>query len=75
MSILTSILLALQIVSMAITGVQQIRPMLQPQAQQQAAPPAIPSQPGDRIRYWYDQQRGQWLCEKNGTVYFYGPVR
>ncbi len=76
MSILTTILLAFQIVSMAITGVQQVRPLLQtPPAQAQVQPRPIPQQPGDQVRYWFDNQRGQWCCEKNGTLYVWGPNR
>jgi len=80
MNILATILLALQILSMAVTGVQQVRPMLKPpvQAQQQYAGP--PPQPiaqtqGDAVRYWFDQQSGQWCCGKNGTLYVWGPTR
>jgi hypothetical protein len=80
MNILATIFLALQIVSMAITGVQQVRPLLRPpvQAPQQYAGPSpqpIPQQPGDEVRYWFDQSRGQWCCTRNGTLYVWGPTR
>jgi hypothetical protein len=72
--------MALQIVSMAISGAQQLRPMLQPVqqvAQQQVAQPPqpIPQQPGDEVRYWFDQSRGQWCCTRNGALYVWGPTR
>lgn len=76
MSILTTILMAFQIVSMAITGAQQIKPLLAPQVQAAVpAPQPIPQQPGDDVRYWFDQQRGQWCCTRNGTLYVWGPTR
>lgn len=77
MNILTTILLAFQVVSMAITGVQQIKPLLQPPTAQYSgpAPQPIAQQPGDEVRYWFDQQRGQWCCTRNGVLYVWTPTR
>ena len=80
MNILATILLAFQIVSMAITGAQQVRPLLQKapaQAPQYAGPTPEPiaAQPGDEVRYWFDQERQQWCCTLNGTLYVWGPTR
>lgn len=77
MSILTTILMALQIVSFALTGLQQVKPLLpQPQVQQSAPTPhPIAQQPGDRVEYWWDGQRQQWCCLRNGVLFVWAPTR
>lgn len=78
MNILAAILMTLQLVSVALSGMQQVRPLLQPQppVQQSApAPQPIPAQPGDSVRYWWDAQRQQWCCEKNGVLFVWAPPR
>lgn len=78
MSVLATILMALQLVGVALTGVQQIKPLLQPQPpvqQQVPTPQPIPAQAGDSVRYWWDPQRQQWCCEKNGVLFVWAPTR
>ena len=77
MSVLATILMALQLVSVAFTGLQQVQPLLRtPQAQQQQpTPQPIQAEPGDSVRYWWDTQRQQWCCVKNGVLFVWGPTR
>lgn len=82
---LKSLLVVLQVIISLSAVIAQVEPMLQyvPKLQYQFAAPIQPAfvpqpiaqQPGDEVRYWFDQARGQWCCTRNGTLYVWGPTR
>ena len=79
MNLLFSVLMALQLVSALCVGVQRTATLLKPPAaagaEQAPTPTAIPAQSGDDVRYWWDGQRQQWCCLKNGVLFVWGPSR
>jgi len=85
MSILAAILVILQVIGMSMTTVQHVRQTIRPPRPHVAslpppvyngpAPTAIPHHEDDVIKYWWDPQRQQWCCVKNGTLFVWGPTQ
>lgn len=75
MNILAAVLMVFQLLNVAVSGYQQLKPALVSQSAQTPAPQPIAQQPGDQVRYWWDAQRQQWCCEKNGVLFVWAPPR